>query len=36
MSIEKSNDRIGIQTRDLPACSIAPQPTTLLTIPAFL
>jgi hypothetical protein len=28
-SIEKSNDFIGIRTRDLPACSIVPQPTTL-------
>jgi hypothetical protein len=31
-SIEKSND-IGIRTRDLPACSIAPQPITLLHVP---
>jgi hypothetical protein len=29
MSIEKSNDLIGNRTRDLPACSIVPQPTTL-------
>jgi hypothetical protein len=28
-SIETSNDLIGIRTRDLPACSIVPQPTTL-------
>jgi hypothetical protein len=28
-SIEKSNDHIGNGTRDLPACSIVPQPTTL-------
>jgi hypothetical protein len=28
-SIEKSNDIIGNQTRDLPACSIVPQPTAL-------
>jgi hypothetical protein len=28
-SIEKSNDLIGNQTRDLPACSMVPQPTTL-------
>jgi hypothetical protein len=28
-SIEKSNDHIGNRTRDLPACSIVPQPTTL-------
>jgi hypothetical protein len=27
-SIEKSNDLIGIRTRDLPACSTVPQPTT--------
>jgi hypothetical protein len=29
-SIVKSNDFIGNQIRDLPACSIVPQPTTLL------
>jgi hypothetical protein len=28
-SIEKSNDLIGNRPRDLPACSIVPQPTTL-------
>jgi hypothetical protein len=28
-SIEKSNELIGNRTRDLPACSIVPQPTTL-------
>jgi hypothetical protein len=28
-SIEKSNDPIGIRTRDLPACRITPQPITL-------
>jgi hypothetical protein len=28
-SIEKSNDLIRNRTRDLPACSIVPQPTTL-------
>jgi hypothetical protein len=28
-SIEKSNDLIGNRIRDLPACSIVPQPTTL-------
>jgi hypothetical protein len=28
-SIEKSNDLIGIQTHNLPACSTVPQPTTL-------
>jgi hypothetical protein len=27
MSIEKSNDLAGNQTRYLPACSIVPQPT---------
>jgi hypothetical protein len=29
MSIEKSNDLILNRNRDLPACSIVPQPTTL-------
>jgi hypothetical protein len=33
MSIEKSNDLIGNRTRDLPACSIVPQPTTLPRAP---
>jgi hypothetical protein len=28
-SIEKSTDLIGFRSRDLPACSIVPQPTTL-------
>jgi hypothetical protein len=28
-SIEESNDLIGNRTRDLPACSIVPQPTTV-------
>jgi hypothetical protein len=32
-SIEKSNDLIGIRTRDLPAFSIVPQPTTLPRAP---
>jgi hypothetical protein len=27
MSIKNSNDTIGNQTRDLPACSAVPQPT---------
>jgi hypothetical protein len=27
--LKKSNDLIGIRTRDLPACSVVPQPTTL-------
>jgi hypothetical protein len=29
MSIEKSNYLIGNRTRDLPACSVVPQPPTL-------
>jgi hypothetical protein len=33
MPIEKSNDLIGNRTRDLPACSILPQPTTLPRAP---
>jgi hypothetical protein len=32
-SIEKSDDRIGNRTRDLPACSIVPQLTTLPRVP---
>jgi hypothetical protein len=32
-SIAKSNDLIGYPTRDLPACSIVPQPTTLPRAP---
>jgi hypothetical protein len=28
-SIEKFNDLVGNRTRDLPACSMVPQPTTL-------
>jgi hypothetical protein len=35
-SIEKSNDFIGIQTRYLPACSIATQPTTLPRAPKLV
>jgi hypothetical protein len=31
--IEKSNNLIGNRTRDLPACSIVPQPTTPLRVP---
>jgi hypothetical protein len=27
MSMKNSSDTIGNQTRDLPACSIVPQPT---------
>jgi hypothetical protein len=34
-SIEKSSDFIGTRTRDLPACSIVPQPTTLPRDPEF-
>jgi hypothetical protein len=33
--IEKSNDLIGNRTRDLPACSIVPQPTTLPCAPSL-
>jgi hypothetical protein len=32
-SIEKSNDLIGNQTHDLPACSIVPQSSTLPRAP---
>jgi hypothetical protein len=32
-STEKSNDLIGNRTRDLPACSIVPQPVTLPCAP---
>jgi hypothetical protein len=35
-SIKKSNDLIGIQTSDLPACSIVPQPTTLKYFDIYL
>jgi hypothetical protein len=31
--LKKSNDLIGIRTRDLPACSVVPQPTTLPRAP---
>jgi hypothetical protein len=31
--LKKSNEIIGNQTRDLPACSIVPQPTTLPRAP---
>jgi hypothetical protein len=34
-STEKSNDLIRNRTRDLLACSIAPQPTTLLRVPLY-
>jgi hypothetical protein len=33
---KKSNDQIGIQTRNLPACSIVSQPTTLPHAPTQL
>jgi hypothetical protein len=33
-SNEKTNDPIGNRTRDLPACSTVPQPTTLLLAPS--
>jgi hypothetical protein len=32
--LEKSNDLIGTRSRDLPACSIVPQPTTLPRAPS--
>jgi hypothetical protein len=32
-SIEKSSDLIGIGTRELPACSVVPQPITLQRAP---
>jgi hypothetical protein len=35
-SIEKSSVLIGTRTRDLPACSIVPQPTTLPRAPNCL
>jgi hypothetical protein len=33
-AIEKSNDLIGARSRDLPACSTVPQPTTLSSAPS--
>jgi hypothetical protein len=27
MSMKNSNDTIGVQTGDLPACSVVPEPT---------
>ena len=33
MSMENSNDNIGIRTRDLPTCSAVPQPTALPLVP---
>jgi hypothetical protein len=35
-STEKSNYLIGNQTRDLPACSIVPQPTTLPRVKVYI
>jgi hypothetical protein len=34
--LKKFNDIIGIRTRDFPACSILPQPTTLPRVPFFM
>jgi hypothetical protein len=34
-SIEKSNDLMGYETRDLAACSVVPQPTTLPRAPTL-
>jgi hypothetical protein len=34
-AIKKSSDLIGNRTRDLPACSEVPQPSTLLHAPKF-
>jgi hypothetical protein len=31
--MKNSNDTIGNQTRDLPTCSVVPQPTALLHAP---
>jgi hypothetical protein len=31
--LKKFNDLIGTQTRDIPACSITPQPSTPLSAP---
>jgi hypothetical protein len=31
--LKKSSDLIGTQTRDLPACSVEPRPTTLSLAP---
>ena len=35
MSMKISNDTIGNRTRDLPACSVVPQPTALPCAPIF-
>jgi hypothetical protein len=34
--LKKSNDLTGIRTRNLPACSIVPQPTTLPRAPSLV
>jgi hypothetical protein len=34
--MEKYNDLIGNRTRDLPACSVVPRPTTLPLAPYFI
>jgi len=36
MSMKNSNDTIGNQTHDLPACSAVPQPTALLCAPLLV
>ena len=36
MSMKISNDTIGNQTRDLPACSAVPQPTAPLHAPIYI
>jgi hypothetical protein len=33
--LKKSNDLLGNGTRDLPTCSIVPQPTMLLRTPMY-
>jgi len=35
MSMKNSNDSIGNRTRDLPACSVVPQPTVPPRAPMF-
>jgi hypothetical protein len=35
MSMKNSNDTIGNRIRDLPTCSVVPQPTALPRAPAF-
>jgi hypothetical protein len=35
MTIEKSSDLMEMRTRDLPACSTVPQPTTLPLAPSY-